>query len=152
MFQDQPPEMMDGAEKLFGTWYFVRQNWDGEDKWPVNPLGFELSSIKYPVLVRHMHEDLDKKHYLDWKMLNNLWSSQNLPQRAENRRKFDKICKLASYCESHGKWIFDSAEHCELGNFRDRCQTKIFLHCHIDEHSVFRVFDPTHGFLPSLFG
>lgn len=137
---------------MFGGWYFVKQDWNSQNSWCVQSIGFDLQSVKYPVLVRHMHEDVNKTHFLDWKLLNNLWAASNLQETRNYRHMIHKICRLSNYCESHDKWIFDANEVCDEGNSVNRCRLNVFLHCHIDEKSIFRVFDPTHGFLPSLFG
>lgn len=151
VFHHEIPEM-GGMEKMFGGWYFVRQDWNDNESWCVNDLGCDLENVKYPVLVRHMHEDVHKTHTLDWKLLNNLWSALHLQDTRKYRNMIHKICKLSSYCESHHKWIFEATEHCDEGDAVMRCRLNVFLHCHINDKSVFRVFDPTHGFLPSLFG
>lgn len=135
MCQEMPD--LEGEEQLFGGWYFVQQNWNENEEWPVIPVGIDMTNVKFPVLIRHVHVGIDDKLGLDWTLLNNLWAKQNFQDIRAVSRQSDKICRLSNYCKCHQKWIFNSAqEFCDEGSEIDRCSLNTFLHCHMGNNRI----------------
>ena len=109
--------------------------------------------VDFPVLVRHQHIGCDGRHGLDWKMLHDMWSQAHFQVVADILDDYEECCQLANYCDTHKQWIGNpSAEDCSKYEEDKKCETNIYLFCHLDENSVFRIFDDVHGFLPGMFG
>lgn len=147
----------DDTIKYKQTWCFVKQKRDVFMKWNQINVGYFAENIRFPVLVRHIHETFEGEEELNWTKLRALWIKDScswIDGIGDSTDENFQICKLMNYCENHKTWTDRTADRkcSQVVGEDQRCEMRLYLLCFFKRNCLFRLYDPKHSFRPGMFG